>query len=88
MTDKARSVRIPTSEDIIIENGSTAYVIPPINEGWYILITGAAHSVLVANVVFTYIYEVLPTDSAMPMMLMDYSRPGVATVPCIQNLIR
>jgi len=62
-------------------------VLPPYTDGFYILITGAAPSVVIAKIDVTYVAQFYPTSAYVPISLMDYAIPGYASDSAIIALL-
>lgn len=78
------------SDLTMFENVGSSSVNDPSNqsEGWIIIISGAALSSAVATVTASYVYEYLPTVSALPALSVSYPESGPATIPFISTLIK
>lgn len=57
-------------------------------EGWYVLITGAAASTAVISITTSYVLEYMPTIAALPLVALNYANPGPATLSFMNNLLR
>jgi len=83
-----RSIRIPTSNDANIYNSEipVSTSAQAAEEGFYILVTGAAPNQVIGQLTVSFTAEVVPTISAMPLSPTSFSPPGQATMQTVTNL--
>jgi len=73
-----RSIRIPTSSDanIYASEIPVSTSTQAAEEGFYILVTGAAPNQIVGQLTVSFTAEVVPTAAAMPLSPTSFSPPG------------
>jgi len=56
-------------------------------EGFYFLVSGAAPSTIVGQIVINYVVEGTPIPSLLPLCPLQYASPGYATIAAIKNCV-
>ena len=56
-------------------------------EEFYVLITGAAANTNVAKIDISYVYEIIPVNTATQLSFLDYGIPGPATLDALSTML-
>lgn len=91
-TFETREVTVPDAGAnltfVPISNAAGYSVSNAQEEGWYILITGAALNTAVVSITTSYVMEYMPTIASLPLVALNYANPGPATLSFMNNLLR